>query len=94
MLKKDRLEESKEVLETLLLLSKNDLRLGQIFEIIRAKNLEINKSKDLFNIENNELLKLINKTLPYQNLTKDNKETEELDLVTIIDSITIDYLEI
>ena len=94
MLKKDRLEESKEVLETLLLLSKNDLRLGQIFEIIRAKNLEINKSKDLFNIENNELLKLINKTIPYQNLTKDNKETEELDLVTIIDSITIEDLDI
>ena len=51
--KLDRTENTEEIFEELRKLAGNDMRIGQAFENIRSKY-----GNDLFNIENDKLLKL------------------------------------
>jgi len=50
----DRKEHVSEILDELQLLANNDMRISQVFENIRSKN-----NNDLFNMENDEFLKLL-----------------------------------
>lgn len=53
----DRTEHTKEIFEEIEKLTKQDMRIGQIFECIRTQC----KQEDLFNMENDKLLEEIKK---------------------------------
>jgi len=52
--KLDRTEHTDEIFKELKTLAENDMRIGQAFENIRSRH-----GNDLFNIENDKLLKLL-----------------------------------
>lgn len=55
MKKLDRTEHIEDIFDELRKLANNDMRIGQSFEVLRGRF----KGDDLFNIENDKLLKLL-----------------------------------